>query len=165
MKNQGELRYFIGMELARSKRGLVISQRKYIFLIYLKKQVWVVTNLQLHQLMQIKKLDKVKNGTTIDVSQYQRLVGRLIYVSQARPDIAFTVSMISQFLHIPLNMHLDAAHRILRYLKSYLGRGLFLKKNNDRRIEVSTKANWERYVTEWKSTSVYCTFLWGNLVI
>ena len=111
-----------------------------------------------------QKLGKVESGTPVDVSQYQRLVGRLIYLSHTRPDIAFAVSLISQFMHAPRKEHLDAAHRILRYLKSCPGKGLFFKKNNDRRVEVFTDADWAGSVNDRKSTSGYCTFVWGNLV-
>ena len=110
------------------------------------------------------KLGEVKNGVPVDKGRYQRLVGRLIYLSHTRPDIAFAVSMVSQFMHSPYEEHLEAVYRILRYLKSTPGKGLFFKKNEKRGIEVYTDADWAGSVTDRRSTSGYCTFLWGNLV-
>jgi len=40
-------------------------------------------------------------GASVDKERYQRLVGRLIYLSRTRPDIAFAVSVVSQFMHDP----------------------------------------------------------------
>ncbi|CAL9011097.1 unnamed protein product, partial [Prunus brigantina] len=56
--------------------------------------------------------------------QYQRLVGRLIYLAHTRPDIAYAVSVVSQFMHSPSVSHRNAVDRILRYLKSAPGKGL-----------------------------------------
>ena len=80
IKDLRALQYFLGMEIARSKQGLVISQRKCI--IDLLKETGmsgckpVDTPIDANQ-----KLGEVKNGTRVDVPQYQRLVGRLIYLS------------------------------------------------------------------------------------
>ncbi|CAL8165419.1 unnamed protein product [Prunus armeniaca] len=50
--------------------------------------------------------------------QYQRLVGRLMYLANTRPDIAYAVSVVSQFMHSPSVSHRNAVDRILRYLNS-----------------------------------------------
>jgi hypothetical protein len=52
-----------------------------------------------------------------DIGRYQRLVGRLIYLTHIRPVIAYAVSVVSQFMHAPSKEHMDAVNRILRYLK------------------------------------------------
>jgi len=59
----------------------------------------------------------------VDKGIYQRLVGRLIYLSHTRPDIAY-VSVVSQFMYSPREPHMEAVYHILRYLKSSLGKGL-----------------------------------------
>jgi hypothetical protein len=50
--------------------------------------------------------------------RYQRLVGKLIYLSHTRPDIAYAISVVSQFMHRLSEDHMDVVTRILRYLKS-----------------------------------------------
>ena len=52
-----------------------------------------------------------------DASPYQCFVGRLIYLTYARSDITFVVSIVSQFMPTPRTSHIDVAHYILRYLK------------------------------------------------
>ncbi|KAL9434213.1 hypothetical protein AB3S75_015674 [Citrus x aurantiifolia] len=163
IKDLGQLKYFLGMEVARSKKGIVVSQRKYI-LDLLKETGMSGCKPSDTPIEANSKLGEVKNGVPVDKGRYQRLVGRLIYLSHTRPDIAFAVSMVSQFMHSPYEEHLEAVYRILRYLKSTPGKGLFFKKNEKRGIEVYTDADWAGSVTDRRSTSGYCTFLWGNLV-
>lgn len=59
---------------------------------------------------------------------------------------------------------MEAMIRILRYLKGTSGKGLFFKKNEAREIEVFTDADWAESISDRRSTSGYCTFVWGNLV-
>mgnify|MGYP003703484443 CR=1 FL=1 len=96
--------------------------------------------------------------------QYQRLVGKLIYLSHTRPDIAFAVSMVSQFMHSPGAEHVEAVYKILRYLKGTPGRGLLFKKHGHLQVEEYTDADWAGSVTDRRSTSGYCSFVGGNLV-
>ena len=64
-----------------------------------------------------KKLGEVSDGVPVDKGRYQCLVGKLIYLSHTRHDIAFAVSAISQYMHSPYVEYLEAVHKILRYLK------------------------------------------------
>ena len=57
----------------------------------------------------------------MDRERYQQLVGRLIYLSHTRLDIAFAVSVVSQHMHLLKESHLEALYKILRYIKGYLG--------------------------------------------
>lgn len=95
---------------------------------------------------------------------YQRLVGKLIYLSHTRPDICYAVSYVSQYMHSPTNCHLSAVMRILRYLKGAPGQGLFFKKTADKSISIFTDADWGGSKKDMRSTSGYATYLWGNLV-
>ncbi|CAJ2645380.1 unnamed protein product [Trifolium pratense] len=106
-----------------------------------------------------------EEGTVpVDTGRYQRLVGKLIYLSHTRPDIAFSVSVVSQFMHSHFEEHLEAVYRILRYLKANPGKGLFFKKTSERNVFIFTDADWAGSVTDRRSTSGYCTYVWGNLV-
>ena len=57
------------------------------------------------------------------------MVGKLIYLAHTRPNIAFAMSLVSQYKHDPFQEHLDVVHRILRYLKTTPGKGTFFGKN------------------------------------
>jgi len=162
IKDLGEMRYFLGMEVARSRKGIVVSQRKYI-LDLLKDTGMSGCRPAETPIDPNQKLGNIVDGVPVNVQQYQRLVGRLIYLAHTRPDIAFAVSLVSQFMHSPCEEHLDATHRILRYLKSCPGKGLLFKKGENRAVEAFTDADWAG-PGDRKSTSGYCTFVWGNLV-
>ncbi|RVW18846.1 Retrovirus-related Pol polyprotein from transposon RE1 [Vitis vinifera] len=163
IKDLGSLRYFLGMEVARSKRGIVVSQRKYI-LDLLKETGMSGCRPADTPIDPNQKLGDTKDGNLVNTTWYQKLVGKLIYLSHTRPDIAFAVSIVSQFMHSPYEVHLEAVYHILRYLKSTPGKGLFFKKSEQKTIEAYTDADWAGSVTDRRSTSGYYTYIWGNLV-
>ena len=103
-------------------------------------------------------------GNPVKKKSYQRLVGRLIYLAHTRPDIAFAVSVVSQHMHSPKVAHLQAVYKILNYLKGSPGKGLFFRKNASREVKIFTDADWAGAKEDRKSTTGYCTFVWGNLV-
>ena len=103
-------------------------------------------------------------GISVDKGRYQRLVGKLLYLAHTRPDIGFPVSVVSQFINNPTEEHMNAVYRILQYLKKDPGKGLFFRKVENRAIEVFTDADWAGSPIHRRSTSGYCSFVWGNLV-
>ncbi|RVW34590.1 Retrovirus-related Pol polyprotein from transposon RE1 [Vitis vinifera] len=163
VKDLGNLKYFLGMEVARSRKGIVVSQRKYI--LDLLKETGMLGCKPIDTPMDSqKKLGIEKESTPVDRGRYQRLVGRLIYLSHTRPDIGFAVSAVSQFMHSPTEEHMEAVYRILRYLKMTPGKGLFFRKTENRDTEVYSDADWAGNIIDRRSTSGYCFFVWGNLV-
>ncbi|XP_048431136.1 uncharacterized mitochondrial protein AtMg00810-like [Pyrus x bretschneideri] len=99
-----------------------------------------------------------------DVSYYQQLVGKLIYLIITRPEITYAVSVASQFMHSPTVDHLHILKRILRYLKGSIGQGIIMRNNKSITIGGYTDAYWAGNVLDRKSTTGYCTFVGGNLV-
>lgn len=71
----------------------------------------------------------MSEGKTVDKGQYKRLVVKLIY--------------------------LDAAYRIMRYLKKTPGKGLFFTRHDDRQVHAFTNADWAESISDRKSTSWY----------
>ncbi|XP_038891691.1 secreted RxLR effector protein 161-like [Benincasa hispida] len=106
----------------------------------------------------------VIDNKVVNKERYQRLVRKLIYLSHTRLDISYAVSVVSQFMQAPYEEHMTAVERILRYLKGTPGKGLVFKKSEKRTIEAYTDSDWAGSVVDRKSTSCYCTFVWGNLV-
>ncbi|RVX07731.1 Retrovirus-related Pol polyprotein from transposon RE1 [Vitis vinifera] len=105
------------------------------------------------------------NQVSTDKGRYQRLVGRLMYLAHTRPDLAYALSVVSQYMHNPREQHMNAFMRILRYLKNAPGKGILFAKNVDHQsIEVYTDADWAGAVDDRRSTSGYFTFVGGNLV-
>ena len=110
------------------------------------------------------KLGQAKNQTPADKGCYQRLVRKLIYLSQTRSDITYAVNVVSQLMHSLGEEHIEAMYRILRYLKSAPGRGLLFSKKVVQDIKGYTDSDLAGNQTDRRSTSGYFMFVGGNLV-
>ncbi|KAI5314325.1 hypothetical protein L3X38_043501 [Prunus dulcis] len=158
MKDLGSQKYFLEVEVTRSKHGLFLSQMKH-----------VMGQLANTGMLDCKPVENHKLGVYLDQvptnkERYQRLVERFIYLSLTCPNIAYMVSDASQFMHSPSKDHMVALMRILIYLKSAPGRDLLFKKNGHLDLEGYTDANYAGNITNIHYTSGYFTFVGSNLV-
>ncbi|XP_070011206.1 secreted RxLR effector protein 161-like [Nicotiana sylvestris] len=99
-----------------------------------------------------------------DLARYRRLLGKLNYLTVTRPDISFHVSIVSQFIDSPCDSHWDAVIRILRYIKSALGKGLLFEDRGHEQIIGYSDANWAGSPSDTGSMPGYCVLVGGNLV-
>lgn len=132
IKDLGPLKYFLGIEVARSAEGVVLSQRKYTL------DILEDSGLQGSRPSKFP----MEQNLRLDALCYRRLIGRLLYLTVTRPDIQFAVNYLSQFITAPRQSHMDAAVRILRFLKATAGQGLFLPANKDFQLEAYCDADW-----------------------
>jgi hypothetical protein len=124
------------MKVARSKKGITVSQRKYV--INLLQETCMSGCRPNYTPMDPNAKLWEKGDTPVDIGRYQRLVGKLIYLAHTRPDIAFLVSVVSQFMHAPHEEHLATVYRILRYWKAAPEKALFFGKTSDRNMAILT---------------------------
>lgn len=142
LKDLGPLKYFLGIEFARSPEGLFMCQCKY-----------TLDSLQETGLLGAKPIDtplqqhhKLGSSTSPlfkDSALYRRIIGRLIYITLTRLDISYPVHLISQFMQAPRRDHYDAAIRVLKYLKARPGQGLFLRADNDLQLYAFCDSDWD----------------------
>ncbi|RVW83369.1 Retrovirus-related Pol polyprotein from transposon TNT 1-94 [Vitis vinifera] len=164
MKDLGPLKYFLGIEVSRSSEGIFLSQRKYALDLLQETGMsgCQPVNTPIEEGL---KLCVEPNQVSTDKGRYQRLVGRLMYLAHTRPDLAYALSVVSQYMHNPGEQHMNAVMRILRYLKNAPGKGILFTKNvNHQSIEVYIDIDWVGAVDDRRSTSGYFTFVGGNLV-
>ncbi|GJZ42916.1 hypothetical protein Tco_0590171, partial [Tanacetum coccineum] len=75
--------------------------------------------------MEIKdKLNLNKNGTLIDATNYQSMIGALMYLTSSRPDIVQATCLFARYQAQPTKKHLKEVKRIFRYLQGTVNMGL-----------------------------------------
>ncbi|XP_047258116.1 uncharacterized mitochondrial protein AtMg00810-like [Capsicum annuum] len=99
-----------------------------------------------------------------DSTKYQRLVGRLLYLTMTRPDIVFVVQVLSQFMHSPNQSPMEAALRVARYIKGTAGLRLFMPSSRCSNLVAFCDSDWGSYVETRKSVTGYIV-KFGDAVI
>ena len=105
------------------------------------------------------------DGTSYeDPTLFRSTVGGLQYLAITRPDIAFVVNKLSQFMHRPTVTHWQATKRLLRYLKHTLNFGLHFQRSNVSFLQAYCDADWAGSRDDRRSTGGYCIYLGTNLI-
>jgi histone deacetylase 1/2 len=165
LKDLGDLHYFLGIEVKKVHDGIIMSQEKY------------ANNLFHHVNMQICKTvdtplsvsDKLSltDGEVLrgnDSTNYRSIVGTLQYITLTRPDIAFSVNKVCQFLHAPTTVHWIAVKRILRYLRGTISLGLRLSKSSSTIVSAFSDVDWIGCPDNRRSTGGFVVYVGSNLV-
>ena len=114
----GHLRDFLGLEVAYAQRGYLVSQQKYtsdlISRACLTDTRTAATPIELHH-----RLSSSDGELLSDPTRYRQIVGALVYLTISRPDIAYAVRVLSQFVSAPRSTHYAALLRVLRFLRPH----------------------------------------------
>ena len=133
IEDLGDLKYFPRMEVSWSTEGICISQRKYILDLLEETSMLGCKPLDIPMDSNVK-LGLDQDNSSVDKG-YQRLIGKLIYLSHTRSNIRFFVSLVSRFMNNPT-----------------------------KEIMIYTDADWVGSPIDRRSTSGYCSYVWGNPV-
>ena len=124
LKDLEDLKYFLGLEVARSNTGIFVSERKYA--LELLEEAGFLGCKAATTLMESNlRLSKDKGEPLSDSIVYRRMIRKLLYLTTTRLDLCFVVNRLSQFLQSPREPHLKAAYRVLQYVKSAPSRSIF----------------------------------------
>ncbi|GJY74959.1 uncharacterized mitochondrial protein-like protein [Tanacetum coccineum] len=141
IKDLGPLNYYLGIRFLRNKAGLAMSQRKYALEILEHVGVLNVKPSAI-PMDPIIKLNSTDGEPLSDPSKYRTSVGKLLYLTITRHDLAFAAQALSQFSHDPRTTHYKALIKVLRYIKLCLGQGLFFPANNSLKLTTYCDSDW-----------------------
>ena len=161
-KDLGMLRYFLGVEVMRSKHGIFLSQRKYV--LDLLSETGKLGAKPCSSPM-APGVHLTREGELFeDPERYRKLVGKLNYLTVTRPNIAHSVSVVSQYMSFPTVNNWAVVQHILCYLKGAPGRGILYSNHRHNRVKCFTNVDWAGSKEDRRSISGYHVFVGGNLV-
>ncbi|WVZ50557.1 hypothetical protein U9M48_001799 [Paspalum notatum var. saurae] len=165
LKDLGDLHYFLGIEVSKTRDGIILSQEKYASDL-LKKVGMSECKPTSTPLSTSEKLSVLEGDPlgAYDTTQYRSIVGALQYLTLTRPDIAFSVNKVCQFLHAPTTVHWAAVKRILRYIKQSTKVGLKISKSKYMLVSAFSDADWAGSLDDRRSTGGFAIFLGTNLI-
>jgi hypothetical protein len=165
LKDLGDLHYFLGIEVNKATCDIVLTQEKYAS--DLLKKVGMSGCKPVATPLSTSEKLSVHEGTPLgpdDATNYRSVVGALQYLTLTRPDIAFSVNKVCQFLHSPTTIHWAAVKRILRYIKSSIKLGIKIRRSNSTLVSAFSDADWAGDIDDRRSTGGFAIFLRSNLI-
>lgn len=153
----------MGIEVLQGYNGIFVGQKKYIKDM-LNKFNMSDCNPVKSLIVPGSELLKEDKGVKVDTTLFKQLVGSLMYLTATRPDIAYSVSLISCFMEELKESHYLVAKRILRYLQDTQNLGIFYKAGGNEELIAYTDSDYAGDLDDRKSTSGYVFLLGGGVI-
>ncbi|GJX53625.1 ribonuclease H-like domain-containing protein, partial [Tanacetum coccineum] len=148
IKDFRKLKYFLGIEVLETPSGICLNKRKYF--LELINEFGLLDSKPSYIPMQpnisLSSEPKDDDHLLDNITKYQKFIVKLVYLTTTRPNIAYIVSCLSQFMHSPLKSHLKTALKVSRYLKGSPGKGINVIKRYASGIDLKayTDADWAK---------------------
>ncbi|GJY65956.1 putative RNA-directed DNA polymerase [Tanacetum coccineum] len=179
LKDLRPLNYFLGIEIVPHVFSILLSQKKYI-LELLQSASLSNCNLVSSPIVTLSSLSLDDSTALSNPVKYRQVVGSLQYVTLSRPDIAFAVNKVCQYMHAPTENHWSVVKRILRYLHGTVEHGMLIRRssgstlqaftyvlwkgNPDTSLEAFSDADWAGDSDDRRSTGGFAIYLGSNLI-
>ncbi|XP_071741161.1 uncharacterized protein [Rutidosis leptorrhynchoides] len=158
LKDLGDLHHFLGVEVIRTKDGLLLSQHNHIRDI-LSAQDMEGAKEFTTPMRHTSPLIPNNSSTEVDATSFSKVVSQLQYLALTRPDISFATNKLSQFMHKPSDDHWQTLKRLLRYLKGTIYHGLFLRNDQLLTLSAFSNSDWGGSKDYGSSTTGYVVYL------
>uniref|UniRef100_A0A2N9HBX8 Reverse transcriptase Ty1/copia-type domain-containing protein n=1 Tax=Fagus sylvatica TaxID=28930 RepID=A0A2N9HBX8_FAGSY len=163
VKDLGSLNFFLGLEVLPNADGVLLSQQRYIMDLLNRTKMSDAKPVST-PMASSTNLSAFDGEPFTDHTLFRSTVGALQYLALTRPDIAFSVNKLSQFMHKPTTLHWQSVKRLLRYLKHTIQFGIQIYRNSGNSIHAFSDADWAGSKDDRRSTGSYCVFLGKNLI-
>ncbi|GKC79985.1 retrovirus-related pol polyprotein from transposon TNT 1-94 [Tanacetum coccineum] len=127
MSMMGELKFFLGIQIHHSSRGIFINQAMYAQEILKKHDMTSCDSIGTP--VATKPLDADLSGTPVNQTKYHSMVGALMYLTASRLDIVHATCYCTRYQVRPTEKHLKEVKRIFRYHKNTINMGLWYPKD------------------------------------
>jgi hypothetical protein len=144
MTDLGHMSYFLGIEFLKTDKGILMHQSRYASEI-LKKFEMDQCNSALSPAEPRQQLSSCTEEKDVDSTYYRKIIGSLRYLCNTRPDLAYSVGIVSRFMEKPKSSHLMAVKRILRYVKGTIDYGIMFTaadRGKECKLMGYTDSNW-----------------------
>jgi hypothetical protein len=165
LKDLGILNFFLGIEVKHLSNGISLSQEKYAT--DLLRRVGMLSCKPVPTPMATSSKLSVHDGEQLgleDMKNYRSVVGALQYLSHSRPDLAFAINKVCQYLQASATVHWIDVKRILRYVKSTLHTGFHIRKSSSTILSAFSDADWAGCSDDRKSTRGFTLFFGSNFI-
>jgi hypothetical protein len=160
MKDLSLMHYLLGLEVWKSPEKIILNEGKYAVEILNRFDMLKCKSMNTPMETNLKLLVDT-SSELVDATLYKQMIGSLMYLTNTRPDICFSMNTLSQYLVEPKCVHLVAAKHVMRYLKGMLDYGLCYTGDHDFRVYSYTDLDWVGSASDRKST-LGCCFSLGS---
>lgn len=157
IKDLGCLHYFLGLEITYVPEGISQELLQENGLTNAKT---ISTPLPLYI-----KLTSDQGDLLSDPTHYRSLIEKLNFLTNTRPDLSFSIQLLSQFMQSPTSAHLDALHHVLRYVRGTIGQGILLNGNTDLSLHAYSDSDWATCPMTRRSVTGYIVLFGGLLSV
>ncbi|GJV20526.1 ribonuclease H-like domain-containing protein [Tanacetum coccineum] len=166
IKDLGKLKYFLGIKVVDTDKGICLNQKKYVLDLLSEYGMLACKPAKTPLMSKLVISNEALESDPLleNIIDYQKLMGKLIYLTNTRHDISYAEHCLSQFMHSPLSSHLKTAFKILRYLKSCPGLGIHIERTSGMFLNAYSNVDWAKCIVTRKSVTGYCVFLNNSLV-
>ncbi|XP_047156314.1 uncharacterized mitochondrial protein AtMg00810-like [Vigna umbellata] len=167
MTDLGRLSYFLGMEFTHTATGLLMHQQKYVKELLERFKMIKCNDARSPLEVNIKlRIDETEEG--VNEKTYKQIVRSLRFLCNSRPNLMFSVGLISRFMGNPKKSHMSAAKRVLRYIKGTTSYGILFPygmEKNELKLVGYADSDYGDQVERKTGCYVVCQGIWLNKVL